>query len=86
MKHMQDALGDKRKTANFNHKTVGVIMNYMCFRFLRSADYLRKAPRTRNSLYFKLGLEKLDKEADIGYIIKQMRILRYFLRTVLDKD
>ena len=23
---------------------------------------------------------------DIGYIIKQIRILRYFLKTVLDKD
>ena len=61
-------------------------MNYLCFRFARSNDYLRKHSATRNSLYFKKGLEKLDKEADIGYIIKQTRILRYFLKTVLDKD
>ena len=86
MEHMNDALGDSKKKANFNHKTIGVIFNYICFRFLRSSDYLRKYRGTRNSLYFKLGLEKLDKEADIGYMIKQIRILRYFLKTVLDKD
>jgi len=28
----------------------------------------------------------LDKEMDIGYVVKHVRILRYFLKTVLDKD
>ena len=65
MEHMVEAIGDKNKKANFNHKTIGVILNYLCFRFVRPNAYLRKHPSTRNSLYFKKGLEKLDKEADI---------------------
>ena len=28
----------------------------------------------------------LDKEMDIGYVIRHIRILRFFLKTVLDKD
>ena len=37
-------------------------------------------------LYFNKGLERLDKEADIAYIVQHVRIMRYFLKTVLDKD
>jgi hypothetical protein len=32
------------------------------------------------------GMKGLDKEFDAAYIIRQLRIMRYFLRTVLDKD
>jgi len=28
----------------------------------------------------------MNKECDISYIVKQIRILRFFLRTVLDED
>ena len=86
MSHMQEVIGDPKKKAHFNHKTIGVILNYLCFRFIRSVNSLRKSPSTRNSLYFKQGLEGLDKEMDIGYMIKQIRTLRYFLKTVLDRD
>ena len=37
-------------------------------------------------LNFLKGRERLDKEMDISYVIRHVRILRYFLRTVLDKD
>ena len=47
---------------------------------------MQAGSKTRNSLYFRKGLFKLDKEADIGFIIRHIRILRYFLKTVLDKD
>ena len=32
------------------------------------------------------GRELLDKEMDVAFIIQHVRILRYFLKTVLDKD
>ena len=83
---MKDNMSLSKKNARFNHKTVGVIKDYLCFRFIRSDDKLRKYAKTRNSLYFRKGLHKLDKEADIGFIIRHIRILRYFLKTVLDKD
>ena len=31
-------------------------------------------------------MDKLNKEADLGFIIKNIRIMRYFLKTVLSKD
>jgi len=37
-------------------------------------------------LFFLKGREMLDKEMDISYIVRHVRILRYFLKTVLDKD
>lgn len=40
----------------------------------------------RNDYYYQQGLDKLNKEGDIGYIIKQIRVMRYFLKTVLEKD
>ena len=40
----------------------------------------------RTDYYYQQGLDKLNKEGDIGYIIKQIRVMRYFLKTVLEKD
>lgn len=72
---------------NFNFATVGIIKMMACMRVLRSREHLRTKSRgTRNVLYFLKGRERLDKEMDISYVIKHIRILRYFLRTVLDKD
>lgn len=28
----------------------------------------------------------MDRELDLGYIVHQLRVMRYFLKTVLDKD
>ena len=81
---MEEALGKNK--ARFTHKTVGVLSMYLCCRFLRDRDWLRKHPSARQTLYFQKGLQKLDREMDIGYIIRQVRILRYFLKTVLEKD
>ena len=47
---------------------------------------LRKNRNTRNDFYFYQGLDRLNKECDMAYIIKQIRIMRYFLKTVLSKD
>ena len=59
---------------------------YLCCRFIRSRESLRNSKRRRQTLYFQKGLQVLDKEMDVGYIIRQVRILRYFLKTVLEKD
>jgi hypothetical protein len=47
---------------------------------------LRLSKRWRQDYYFYQGLDRLNKEADIGYIINQIRIMRYFLKTTLSKD
>ena len=47
---------------------------------------LRKNKNMRNDFYFYQGLDRLNKECDMAYILKQIRIMRYFLKTVLSKD
>ena len=82
---MKKVLGMTEK-ANFNHKTLDVIKQHICLRKITDRNKLRYAARKRNSLFFIKGQEMLDKEMDISYIIRQVRILRYFLKTVLDND
>ena len=82
---MQLVLGKGK--ANFSLATTGIIKMMLCLRILRSRKHLRnKSKGTRNVLNFLKGRERLDKEMDISYVIRHVRILRYFLRTVLDKD
>lgn len=81
---MQDVLG-KRK-AFFSHKTFGVLRMMICARTIRSRESLRHKKDTRNDMYFNMGLNAMNTECDIGYIVRHVRILRYFLKTVLDKD
>ena len=71
---------------DFTMKTFGIIRMLFCLRIAKPTQKLRKKARTRESMYFLKGREQLDKEMDIGFIIRHVRILRYFLKTVLDRD
>jgi len=53
---------------------------------LKSEQTKRDDEKLRNELYFSRGLKALNKEADLGYILHQLRTTRYFLRCVLEKD
>jgi len=75
-----------KQRATFNFTTLAIITNLCCCRHLKSQESLRKNPKGRNMLYFNKGLERMNKECDLAYIVKHIRILRFFLRTVLDKD
>ncbi len=82
---MQNNLGKGK--VDFDFKSTNIITMMACMRFLRERKFLRyKSKDTRQVLFFLKGRERLDKEMDIGYVIRQVRILRYFLKTVLDKD
>ena len=82
---MQRGLGEGK--ADFVYKTTSIIASILCCRMARKREFLRKhSPATRQVLYFAKGREMLNKEMDIAFIIRHVRILRYFLRTVLDKD
>ena len=62
-------------------------MMFACLRIARKRQSLRmKSHATRQVLFFLKGRERLDQEMDISYVIRYVRILRYFLKTVLDKD
>lgn len=60
--------------------------HYACLRIARNRQTLRNNKDLRQDYYFQQGLDKLNKEADLGFIIKNIRIMRYFLKTVLSKD
>lgn len=47
---------------------------------------LRKKKERRNTLYYKLGIEHIDKELDIANIIKKIRTLNFFMKMILDTD
>ena len=83
---MQAALGKGRKV-NFSFKTTNIIAMLACCRIIRKRESLRmQSHASRQVLFFLKGRERLNKEMDIGYVIRYVRILRYFLKTVLDKD
>jgi hypothetical protein len=83
---MEKTLGMKRQ-AKFDHLTGGVVGMYACCYFFRARAKLAKIKGTgRNTLFFLKGLDRLNKEADLSHIVKNGRILRFFLKTVLDKD
>ena len=63
-----------------------MLKHHLCLRVLSDRRKLRNDPKKRNALFYNKGKEALDKEMDLSYILRQMRILRYFLKTVLDKD
>ena len=82
---MQRTLGAGK--ADFVYKTKGILATAFCCRLMRGRKFLRRhSAATRQVLYFSKGREHLDKEMDIAFIIRHIRILRYFLKTVLDKD
>ena len=74
------------KRAAFKYKTCEIISGCLCLRSCRSRKYLSNSPSGRNILYYQLGLERMNKECDLGYIIRNIRVLRFFLTTVLSKD
>lgn len=73
--------------AKFDMKTWSVMKLFLCCRVcVLDRQKFRYKKSTRDDLYFMKGKEKMDRELDVGYIVHQLRVMRYFLKTVLDKD
>ena len=75
-----------KNVSKFNHLTLGVLSMYFCCYLGRKRASLAKSRGGRNTLHYVKGLDRLNKEADLCYIIRHIRILRFFLKTVLDRD
>ncbi len=75
-----------KETVKLNLTTTGILLQYVFCRICKSRQSLRNNPNSRQDYYFYQGLDKLNKEGDISYLIKNIRIMRYFLKTVLSKD
>jgi len=74
------------KKAKFSYKTTDILASLFCCRIAMPRTMLRKKKERRNTLYFKLGIEHIDKEMDISYIIKKIRTLNFFMKMILDTD
>lgn len=81
---MKQGFGEK--TANFDMKTLSIIKHYICCRLAMPRQTLRNSLKSRTDYYFYQGLDRLNKECDLAHMIKSLRIMRYFLKTVLAKD
>jgi len=66
---MDEGLG-KNRAAKFNYKTTSILGTLLCLRIIKPRAKLRMNPTSRNTLFFFKGLERLDTELDMGYLIK----------------
>ena len=76
----------KEKKAKFDYRTQGILASLFCLRVAMPRRMLRSKKSRRNDLYFKLGIEHIDKEMDILNIIKKIRTLNFFMKMILDTD
>jgi hypothetical protein len=72
--------------AAFGYKTTDILKYMLCCRMLMKRSKMRTRLDRRRDLYFKLGLEHIDKELDIGNLVKKIRILTFFMKMILDTD
>lgn len=76
----------KEKRAKFNHATMDIIRSIICCKYCMPNNFLRKYRTTRTVMNYKLGIQRIDKEMDIGNIIQKIRTLNYFMKMILDVD
>ena len=81
---MKKLIMDKR--ANFSFATTSILRNLFCLRIALTRKCLRHQKAYRNDLYFKIGVEKLEKDLDIGRLLIKIRQLNMFMKMILDTD
>jgi len=74
------------KKARFRFKTMDILKSLICCTYIFPRERLRKSASRRIILNYKLGLEHIEKDLDIGNIIKKIRTLNYFMKMILDTD
>ena len=58
----------------------------MCCKLMRKFPSLRQAPNERQFLFYQKGEDRLNKELDVQYILKNIRKIKYLMKILLDKD
>ena len=74
------------KKAKFTYKTKNILRTIFCMRIAFPRTCLRKNRHLRGDLYYKIGIEHLNKELDIGNMLTKIRQLNFFMKMVLDTD
>lgn len=81
---MKKLIMDKR--AKFSFATMAILKNLFCLRVAFTRKGMRFEKTYRNDLYFKIGIEKLEKDLDIGRLLIKLRQLNMFMKMILDTD
>lgn len=76
----------RKNAADFNLKTMGILKGLLCCRLMRKFPSLRQAPNDRQYLFYQKGEDRLNRELDVQYILKNIRKIKYLMKILLDKD
>jgi hypothetical protein len=74
------------KRARLRYKTTDILKSILCLRAFFPRSFLRKRPKDRVVLNYKLGIEHIDKDLDISNIVMKIRQLNFFMKMILDTD
>jgi len=72
--------------ADFKLKTLGILKGMLCCTIFRKFPSLRKTPGNRQLLFYQKGEDRINKEMDVLYIMKNIRKIKYLMKILLDKD
>lgn len=61
------------KRAKFQFETIRILQHVFCLRVAMTRKCMRYKKDYRNDLYFKIGMEKLEKDLDISRVLLKIR-------------
>ena len=75
-----------QKKAKFQMHTFDFIYAAICCKCFYSKKKLRDSVSDRKILNYRLGAEKINKELDVGVILKKLRQFSHFMKVMLTKN
>ncbi len=76
----------RKNTADFKLKTVGILRGILCCTIFRKFPSQRQTIAQRQLLFYQKGEDRINKELDVLYILKNIRKIKYLMKILLDKD
>lgn len=74
------------KKASLKMSAFDFFVHDLCCKCFCSKNSLRNSTYNRKILNYRSGLEHLNKELDIGVVLKKLRMFKYFMKTMLSKN
>lgn len=74
------------KRAEFKFSASDALWGLICCKDIFNRDTMRDSVFNRKVLNLNKGVEKMNKELDIGNVLKLLRRFNFFYKTMLDKN
>lgn len=81
---MRKALNSKK--AAFKMSTFEFMKHDLCCMCLKPRSKLRNSVPDRKILNYRMGLDRINKEMDIGVVLKKIRMFSFFMKSQLTKN